>query len=437
MERLDDGFQLSVLFIALTFDACISAERFARNPTNIVQRQSTHGIIDVQLLEMSTFQPNCTLPPTGVNFVRAANARGTLDIAWSSLSVVLLCTWTVLHLNVPAPIRTHGAWIKLGLMFERTLDKLKWMALTVVAPELLFGKALVDCLSASFSKDEMKDLRTKARESNDWSLTHAYIANMGGFALDFRDIAKRRAIIKPNAGEDSGIEKSKDQELEHRELQSYSKNGAGGPFINTVTPATPENYGNEIPASQVKFHPKPAEPTVQTESEEHQAEIVSVVPTSGKRKAVETVQDIGSASREGDPHRRTSTTSSRQSTKLQRQQRDLKELRDSPPTSQSRGQPGILSENVIEDDNMRDVYDKTLKTHSTRYGEEVWCIDDTNSRLVVAAMPRLTEQNASFRLRSRQRNLLALQGNVWILDAAQLRLAREYDLLPTLPSITD
>jgi hypothetical protein len=52
-------------------------------------------------------------------------------------------------------------------------------------------------------------------------------------------------------------------------------------------------------------------------------------------------------------------------------------------------------------------------------------------------MSTLMESDPSLRLRSRQRNLIALQGNLWILDAAQLRLAREFGILEHLPKIPE
>jgi hypothetical protein len=53
------------------------------------------------------------------------------------------------------------------------------------------------------------------------------------------------------------------------------------------------------------------------------------------------------------------------------------------------------------------------------------------------ALMQSLEGDPSLRLRSRQRNLIALQGNIWVLDAAQLRLAREYGVLEHLPKIPE
>jgi hypothetical protein len=53
---------------------------------------------------MKTFQPNCTFPPPGPTFVSGPNVRSTFDIVWSCLSVIILSTWSILHLNVPEQI---------------------------------------------------------------------------------------------------------------------------------------------------------------------------------------------------------------------------------------------------------------------------------------------------------------------------------------------
>jgi hypothetical protein len=68
-------------------------------------------------------------------------------------------------------------------------------------------------------------------------------------------------------------------------------------------------------------------------------------------------------------------------------------------------------------------------------GEEIWSRDPVNKALVTQAMITLSRDRASFALRQLQRNLLALQGSVWILDAAQLNLARSLGLIQRLPMI--
>jgi hypothetical protein len=56
---------------------------------------------------------------------------------------------------------------------------------SLVAPELMVGKALVDLISAPSSRNEMKTLAEV--DGVEWSVTHGFYANMGGFVVRFTD----------------------------------------------------------------------------------------------------------------------------------------------------------------------------------------------------------------------------------------------------------
>lgn len=126
----------------------------------------------------STFKPNCTIPPAGTNYVAGPNVRSTLTILWNCLSIILLCTWNIQHLNVPA-IRppAKGFFQKKWRAILDLRPKIKWMLFTIFIPEFLVGKALGEWRAARYicSQDE------------DWELVHAYMANMGYFVLDCGD----------------------------------------------------------------------------------------------------------------------------------------------------------------------------------------------------------------------------------------------------------
>lgn len=108
------------------------------------------GYILVNLMVLTTiqpssahqFRPNCTAPGQDENLVFSSNIRGTFDIMWSSLFTLLICTWTVQHLNVPAQGSANGS--KLRAVISSTWRRMKWMLLTLVMPEFLVGKALQD-----------------------------------------------------------------------------------------------------------------------------------------------------------------------------------------------------------------------------------------------------------------------------------------------------
>ena len=98
----------------------------------------------------SNFQPTCTTPETPVNFVASAGVRGTFDILWSCVFTILACTWTIQHLNIPEQrdrsketSKRRGApvWYDAVWAIKRFWTGFKWMIATILAPEMILGKA--------------------------------------------------------------------------------------------------------------------------------------------------------------------------------------------------------------------------------------------------------------------------------------------------------
>ena len=97
--------------------------------------------------------------------------RSTWEILRSCLITLLACTWTVLHLNIPAPEEHEWALIK---------RKFKWMAITVISPEITCSMALRQWVESRTTLKEMKQLGL------DWSRVHGFYAGMGGYVLNHR-----------------------------------------------------------------------------------------------------------------------------------------------------------------------------------------------------------------------------------------------------------
>ncbi|KAI9786968.1 MAG: hypothetical protein M1839_005199 [Geoglossum umbratile] len=133
------------------------------------------------------FSPNCTIPPEGANFVSGPNARGTLSILWNCLSIIFLCSWNILHLNVPAPQPWPSGFFQ--TIWRAILDsrkKLKWMLIAILVPEFLVGKGINDWLAA---KDGVSIIQKYATEDAvEWEIIHGYLCDMGGFAVDFSEL---------------------------------------------------------------------------------------------------------------------------------------------------------------------------------------------------------------------------------------------------------
>lgn len=92
-----------------------------------------------------------------VHWQRGPMERGGFQIVWSCVALIITCTWTALHLNVPAS--GNGFW-------EKTLRKLKWMLITIIFPELVLAHAMIELTAAvddfmKMSKREHDFLRTK------------------------------------------------------------------------------------------------------------------------------------------------------------------------------------------------------------------------------------------------------------------------------------
>jgi hypothetical protein len=134
------------------------------------------------------------------------NRRGTMAIIQSSIFAILACTWSIQHLNVPS--QNDGFWTKL-------LRRCKWTLLTILLPEFLMAHAVFEL---TMGLSTMRAMQTAVILSNDregaandirvvypwwrrkfpwwrgekvdadnkhqWTLTHSYYANMGGFCVE-------------------------------------------------------------------------------------------------------------------------------------------------------------------------------------------------------------------------------------------------------------
>ncbi|KAI0132460.1 hypothetical protein BJ170DRAFT_592415 [Xylariales sp. AK1849] len=132
---------------------------------------------------MITFTPNCTLPTTTPVYVSGVTIRSTLNIVWSCLSILILCSWSILHLNVPGQFKPQTSRQRLARKAWLLFRKIKWMLLTLVAPELMLGNAVLSFRSARLNTPLFE--RFAAQDGVPWSRAHTLLADMGGFAVMF------------------------------------------------------------------------------------------------------------------------------------------------------------------------------------------------------------------------------------------------------------
>jgi hypothetical protein len=143
--------------------------------------------------DYTTFTGNCSLPSSHeVNFVSGPNIRGTLNILWSCLSVLLICTWSILHPALPLQTNPQSKRQKIVRAFVRLLNKVAWMLFNFLGPEFSLAKAWADYKSVSSLEDGFKEFQEQ--DGVPWSRSHIHLANMGGFVIRF---SSKNAPIAP------------------------------------------------------------------------------------------------------------------------------------------------------------------------------------------------------------------------------------------------
>jgi hypothetical protein len=109
-----------------------------------------------------------------VGWVDQPNYRGTFDIILSCLLVVLTCSWTVLHINLPARNDRN---------ITIYLRKARWAILAIFAPEVVTLFASCQWSSARSNIDDMHAVGVI-----NWTTVHGFYANSGGFMLHSPDM---------------------------------------------------------------------------------------------------------------------------------------------------------------------------------------------------------------------------------------------------------
>lgn len=192
---------------------------------------------------MTTFSTNCTITNGVYNYVTGPNTRGTLQLLWSSLGLLLLCTWSVQHLNVPsqslASRSSRQSWTR---SIHRFGNKSKWMLITLIAPELALGKAFSDRYSAV-----KHCLSRTAIDGVEWNLSHSFFANMSGFVIIFENlpIPQPDAKSKTSSCIPSTIKNVADQADTRKTLEDSNRT-TPPPQASESQVTPPETSGKEL-----------------------------------------------------------------------------------------------------------------------------------------------------------------------------------------------
>ncbi|OBT39997.1 hypothetical protein VE00_09425 [Pseudogymnoascus sp. WSF 3629] len=82
-----------------------------------------------------------------LGWTQTPNTRGSIDILYTCLSTIFLCSWTVLHLNIPSCSDTSK---------KIFLRKLKWMGVAIMVPEFVTALAFNQWMQAWAIKRRLK-----------------------------------------------------------------------------------------------------------------------------------------------------------------------------------------------------------------------------------------------------------------------------------------
>jgi hypothetical protein len=178
--------------------------------------------------------------------------RGTINIVWSCVSVLLVCTYKCVHLNISSFEENRAGWHKCyGIpywpewpLLRKQLRKLKWMAIILIAPEL--GVAIA---SRQYFK-ACNDLQNAGGVVRDvMGLTHAFYANMGGFAIAIRQSseANRTSVLS-----EAPLNLRRSHDVSQQPIKghqvAFNDNGTTGKGLDLENPApSPESPINEEP----------------------------------------------------------------------------------------------------------------------------------------------------------------------------------------------
>lgn len=159
-----------------------------------------------------------------VGWVSSTPGRSTMNIVWSCVSILLVCTYKCLHFNIPSFEEKEAGWHKVmikqwsipywpeWLIIRKYLVKLGWILAIIVAPELGVGVAVKEFFEAY---SDLEGVRNRWPDL-EVGLVHAFYAKMGGFAIDRNyesavsatSSPEPRALRTPQTPRDGGDEAS-------------------------------------------------------------------------------------------------------------------------------------------------------------------------------------------------------------------------------------
>ncbi|KAH6661548.1 hypothetical protein F5X68DRAFT_252919 [Plectosphaerella plurivora] len=110
--------------------------------------------------------------------------RSTSSV-WTCISILILCSWSVLHLTIPEQFAPQNRRQRWNLWIALLFIKLKWTAITIIAPEVICGSAATSWISAWRNTPGLQSFAEQ--DGVPWSRAHTSFADIGGFVLRFHN----------------------------------------------------------------------------------------------------------------------------------------------------------------------------------------------------------------------------------------------------------
>jgi len=367
------------------------------------------------------FNSHCTIPPDSAGLVSVPDARGTLSIVWSCLAVVSLCTWAVLHECVPVEGDSKEPFLLAIYLF---LCKTSSFLIAFFAPELFAGKAMG---SLYFAREGAKEMQKCAgvigkgsapRSKVGWSLRHAFLANMGGWAIDFDpepepSNADPFLDVNPKPVTTPSTFPSPDpaQQLHDVEVRS-------SPGINkAVNTFRSDEHESPTPSAQPKTPPS----TTSLLFEAKAPLLTQSPPPSAKDSESETERHMGVR----NPEHRQPEHPDRRANEI-----TSKEEPVDPKTTALRKRLACLRKEYQEE--------RWFIFPIPKFAKGNWDKVDNHQDRIDQALRTATESNLGPQsIKTYFDNIMALRGNIWVVDGAQLRCAYERGIIAELPQVTE
>lgn len=291
---------------------------------------------------------------------------------------------------------------------------MRWMLINAIAPEVALARASSDLAAARLVTPELASFADE--DHVDWTLAHSYFAGMGGFAIRFPDDSQKETEESKEKGCVEGAAaavgdgsmsipesfhsqgNSSDEENQLQQRISINSSLAGYDSL--------QKTGDEV--DQSKLH-----------------------RDSGLNGAENSLveKEVGRGGKE---------TKSKNDNKSEYQHATIRYTRSGDAvnvTNMPQYLQFLLFDSFTGAELGLDAYEACLKRNQPWIGPVDWKVDRENRKTVIRVLESATLATLKHLKQGWYYNVLPLQGNLWVPDAAQLLYARKQGIIAKLPSL--